>query len=66
MAKGTERLTGINSKYIEDVINGRNTLIFQKQLKYIKDGLIEFQNEIRKAKVFTFLSKKRFKVPKSM
>jgi len=65
MAKGTERLTGVDSKYIAEILNAQNSPPFQIQLNCIKEGLTEMQNEIKNAKKFSKLFKKSYKVPKS-
>jgi len=63
MAEGTERLTGIDSNYITEILNGQNSPPFQSQLNCIKDGLAEMQNEIKTARNFTKQTKNSFKVP---
>ncbi|CAG9801256.1 unnamed protein product [Chironomus riparius] len=56
MAKGTERLTRIDSNYITEVLNGQNSSPFQNNLNCIKDGLdkmrLEVVNERNLAKQF--------------
>ena len=65
MAKGTDRLTGIDSNYIAEILNGQNSPPFQSQLNCIKGGLTEMQNEIKNARNLVKFFKKSFKVPQS-
>jgi len=65
MAKGTDRLTGIDSNYITEILNGQNSPPFQSQLNCIKGGLTEMQNEIKNARNLSKMFKKSFKVPQS-
>jgi len=65
VAKGTDRLTGIDSNYIAEILNGQNSPPFQSQLNCIKGGLTEMQNEIKNARNLAKLFKKSFKVPQS-
>ncbi|KAL7051829.1 hypothetical protein ACKWTF_004650 [Chironomus riparius] len=60
VAKGTCRLTGIDSNYIIEVLNGQNPPPFQSQLSCIKDGLIEMRNAVINEKNTTKYFKKNF------
>lgn len=64
MAKGTKRLTGIDSNYIAEVLNGRNEPPFQSQLNCIKDGLMEMRNVVINERNTAKFFRKSFKRPK--
>jgi len=60
MAKGTDRLTGIDSNYISEILNWQNSPPFQSQLNCIKGGLTEMQNEKINARKLAKMFKKKF------
>jgi hypothetical protein len=65
MAKGTERLTKIDSNYISEVLNGQNSSPFQNNLYCIKDGLDKMRREVINAKNIAKQFKKDYIVPNS-
>ena len=65
MAKGTYRLTGIDSNYIAEILNGQNPPPFQSQLSCIKDGLMEMRNVVTNERETAKYFKNSFKKPKS-
>ena len=63
MAKGTERLTAIDSDYISEVLNGQNSSPFQNNLYCIKDGLDKMRREVVNARNIAKQFKKDYAVP---
>ncbi|KAL7051827.1 hypothetical protein ACKWTF_004649 [Chironomus riparius] len=61
IAKGTNRITGIDSNYTTEVLNGENSPPIS--LTCVKDGLTELQEEMHESRKLSKSMKQSFKAP---